>query len=167
MDVRWYPPSQPTTDIPMPDMPFPSVGLATFAPGRASLLQVAIWVNSGFDDEQDFTLPIPKGGTPRFHVLQLPERFTVAVNRPEGLDSADIRTPLVERRSAANTSVPAVNLDTMMPFSDASAVCIFPADEFTLQLLEKEGPRTLGNPTFYSQFQHIYWVRPENMVPLK
>jgi hypothetical protein len=167
MDVRWYPPSQPTTDIPMPDMPFPSVGLATFAPGRASLLQVAIWANSGFDDEQDFTLPIPKGGTPRFHVLQLPERFTVAVNRPEGLDSADIRTPLVERRSAANTSVPAVNLDTMMPFSDASAVCIFPADEFTLQLLEKEGPRTLGNPTFYSQFQHIYWVRPENMVPLK
>jgi hypothetical protein len=125
----WLPPPQPAP-VSSIRTPFPSVGLATFAPGRSSLQDVNWGGATGFDDEGTSDLRVPDGAQPRFLILQVPAslRWRAGAEHTTSI-------PIEEHAAAEGGSVPVVNLDPIVP-GDVSAACGFPADDATREVFE-------------------------------
>jgi hypothetical protein len=154
----WNPPAQPAS-VTSIRAPFPSVALATFAPGRSSLQDVSWGGATGFDDESTSTLRVPDGVQPRFLILQVP----ASLRWPAGGEHTT-SIPIEERTSAEGGRIPVVNLDPIMP-GNVSAACVFPADDATHDLFETAPAThdTLGQLDGYTNFKQARWVRPENI----
>jgi hypothetical protein len=155
----WIPPVLPPSVLDI-RTPFRSVALATFAPGRAVLQNVEWGGVTGFDDEG--TTPVTPGAQPaRFLILQVPN--TVAFFN--GGMRINVTIPISQRRAQSGGSIPAVDLDPILPFSDVSAACVFPADDATDQLFAQARAThdNLGQLDIYTNFGKVRWVRPENI----
>jgi hypothetical protein len=163
----WIEPQQPL-DVSKRPTPFPAVGLATFVPGRAQVLNVKWKGTAGFDDAGSTKLDVATNWFPKFFYLEPPAeiRFT----------NGGIYTVTIDRRGEfpaetelkLPTLVWTVQLDSWINYYDTSAAMVYPADQLTERLFAK-APRTkdnLGQLTRYGM-DLIRWVEPENMRVLR
>jgi hypothetical protein len=158
----WIPPLQPQ-GFAARQAPFPKVALATFVPGRASLQDVA-WF-AGFDDEGVSTLTVTENITPRFFILRVPEIILTVISRKA---TGRVEVPVEERSAGEGGSIPVVNLDPTIPFSNVGAACIFPADDATEQLFRNTPPTIgYGQLSMFPNIESARWARPEQIKILQ
>jgi hypothetical protein len=162
-EERWLPPIAPAP-ITSYRTPFEKVAIARFAGSARSLQNVSWGGITGFDDEDTTTWLLPLTWTPAFLVMRVPK--TLEFRNGPIYESVSI--PVIERGTASGGSLPAVDLDPIVP-GDVAAVCVFPADERTATLFA-DAPAThdtLGQLNRYVNFSAARWVRPENIEVLQ
>jgi hypothetical protein len=159
----WIPPVNPPsiTDI---RTPFQRVALATFAEGRAVFQNVQWGGVTGFDDEG--TTPVTPGAQPaRFLILRVPDTLAFL----NGGMRINVTIPISQRGAQSGGSIPAVDMDPILPFTDVAAACVFPADDATDLLFSRARATqdNLGQLDLYTNFGKVRWVRPENIRVLQ
>jgi hypothetical protein len=174
----WVRPRKPVDAKKLPT-PFPSMGLATFAKGRAKVMGVEFSWAHGFDDTREKELDTSGGGIPQFICLKIPDQIEVNKCGVFGAsnycaDSYDVETTMVNPRSVDSEALKgyrlkAVDLDCSHFWCGSTkAVMVYPADEATEALFART-PKVndkYGLLTFYD-FEHIRFVEPENIHLLR
>jgi hypothetical protein len=157
---KWIPPLRPAS-VTAYQTPFPVVAIGTFAAGKTKLQEVSWSDVVAFDDERENSLTVPAGVTPKFLIMMPPKKFV--------FNSSTLATdmPVEERSASEGGSIPVVNLDPVLQklgLGNASAACVFPADDDTANLF-KATPSTT-DPLYQIKavnFSIVRWVRPENI----
>jgi hypothetical protein len=153
----WLPPAQPLA-VSQIRTPFPKVATGTFAAGQNAVQGVS-FSSWGFDDTSAQRIPVPAGVQVKFFILRVPATIPVRFDT--------VKVPIAEVNAAAGGTVPAVDLDPILPFAATKAACVFPADEATDILFGATTITLDGN--LLSRYPNIYrarWVRPENIQVL-
>jgi hypothetical protein len=145
--------------------PFPGVALGTFLTGHWVLQDVEWGGVSGFDDEGVSSLSPAPDANPHFLILRVPSVIAFF----NGGFRHEVSIPVEQRNAHAGGQIPVVNLDPVMPFSNVSAACVFPADDATAALFSTavETRDNLGQLGIYRNFGRVRWIRPENINVLR
>jgi hypothetical protein len=168
----WIEPRQPV-DVTKLRAPFPKDALATFVPGRATLMDVEWRGVTGFDDKGRRDLDVPDWLTPQFFVLRAPSKIRFWHGGGGYPDTKELdlagEWPAETVVKGPPLLVTTVELDSWINPRSKSAAIVFPANEATKWLFEK-APRTRdisGQLYAFNDLDLVRWVEPENMRILR
>jgi hypothetical protein len=156
-------------DIKNIEAPYQKAGIATFVPGRESLVNVKFSGSAGFDDrmKSETKLKVQKGDPIAFFYLWPPKEVSYAngkIHRSVEIDQALEHPAEVIDEELKLAYVPVVELDSSFNPWDATAAMVFPLNNTTLALF-KEAPATrdLNGLVNGVNLEFVRWVKPRNM----
>jgi hypothetical protein len=173
-DEIWYPPRQPV-DVKKLPTPFPAAGLATFVPGRETLLRVKFSGMLGFDEKMFSSagVDVPAGTIARFLYLFPPPYIAYLENGKirQATVSQDMVPPGMVPKGfdPKFARVPVVNLDSWINPYDGKGAMVFPGDNATARMFTTATGPTIDvdNKLMYYRMDLMRWVKPQNIYVLR